>query len=289
MQTLLPDSRRYSGNAGRRSYHARTVWQALITVAQIHATLAQKRMTGEAFTLLAGYELFPELYFSSHDIDNISESFLENLEGTLIKHKFLSSLHAPFMSQDIGTVDVDLQQRSVKRLQKTLDIAARLSSKPVVIHPGYGDIAGDSEFEQWLQRATPCIKTLCRDADRLGLQIAFENIYDATPDRLEIILDTADSKAAGICFDTGHYNLFSPLPMLSWLNKFGERILVCHVHDNDKSGDQHLAIGDGCLDYSPLISWYNQLPTGQKPVMTLEALNPIDLIKSVERINRWDI
>lgn len=258
-------------------------------MAQIHATLSQKHITSEAFALLAVHELFPELYFSSRDIDNMDESFLKNLEEMLRSHNFLSSLHAPFMGQNIGAAGIGLQQRSVKRLQNTLDIAARLGSKPVVVHPGYGDIAGDSQFKQWLQRATPNIRMLCQHAGDLGLQIAFENIYDATPDHLVMLLDAADSDNAGICFDTGHYNLFSPLPMQNWLSKLGKRILVCHVHDNDKSGDQHLAIGDGCLDYSPLISWYNSLSVRQKPIMTLEALNPIDLIKSVEQISCWGI
>lgn len=258
-------------------------------MAQIHATLAQKRMTNEAFSLLARYELFPELYFNSHDIDNMTESFLEYLEEVLGSHNFLSSLHAPFISQNIGSANTGQQQRSVKRLQNTLNIAGRLGSKPVVVHPGYGDIKGDDEFKQWLQRATPDIKMLCQHAGSLGLKIAFENIYDSAPDHLAMLLDAADSDNAGICFDTGHYNLFSPLPMQDWLKKLGKRILLCHVHDNDKSGDQHLAIGDGCLDYSPLISWYNKLAGKQQPIMTLEALNPIDLIKSAERISCWGI
>ena len=258
-------------------------------MARIHATLSTSHMNGEAFELLASYGMFPELYFSSHSIDNITENFLARLSELLTSHNFLSSLHAPFMDQDIGSPDDALRQRSLQRLLQTLYIASRLGSQRIVVHPGYGDVASETEFVKWLQHATDPLKQLVKRAAELNLQIAFENIYDSTPERLYQLLHCLDTSSAGICFDTGHYNLFSPLPMQNWLERLGDRILVCHIHDNDKSGDQHLAIGDGCLDYSPLISWYNQLAPSAKPVLTLEALNRKDVITSITRINTWGI
>ncbi len=258
-------------------------------MAQIHATLSSKHMTGEAFALLADYQMFPELYFSSRDVDNVNEEFLNFLKEHIDKHSFRSSLHAPFMEQDIGSADDSLQQRTYRRLQHTLDMAARLGSQRIVVHPGYGDMPDEGDFIQWLKRAGGLLKSLCQSACGLGRQIAFENIYDSTPERLYMLLDTVESEGAGICFDTGHHNLFSPLPMQSWFDRLGNNILVCHIHDNDRSGDQHLAIGDGCIDYSPLIAWYNQLDAQKKPVMTLEALNRTDVIKSITRIKTWGI
>ncbi len=258
-------------------------------VAQIHATLSSKHMTGEAFALLADYQMFPELYFSSRDIDNISEDFINNLKQLIDKHSFLSSLHAPFMEQDIGSARESQQQQTYQRLLHTLDVAKKLGSKRIVVHPGYGDMPDDGDFINWLKRAGSSLKSLCRRACELGLQIAFENIYDTAPDRLGMLLETVDSECAGICFDTGHYNLFSNMPMQTWLDHLGKHILVCHIHDNDKSGDQHLAIGDGCLDYTPLIAWYKQLNMPAKPVMTLEALTRPDVIKSITRIKTWGI
>ncbi|KAF1081959.1 MAG: hypothetical protein GQF41_1599 [Candidatus Rifleibacterium amylolyticum] len=246
-------------------------------------------MTGEAFALLAEYGMFPELYFSSRDVDNISEDFLGFLKQQIDSYNFRPSLHAPFMEQDIGSVNDGLQQRTYRRLQNTLDMAARLGSQRIVIHPGYGDMPDDGEFMQWLKRAGGLLRSLCQKACELGLQIAFENIYDSNPERLYLLLDAAESECAGICFDTGHYNLFSPLPMQSWFGRLGKNILVCHIHDNDRSGDQHLAIGDGSLDYNPLIEWYKQLDTDKKPVMTLEALNRADVITSVTRIKEWNL
>ncbi|MBU1109078.1 MAG: sugar phosphate isomerase/epimerase [Candidatus Riflebacteria bacterium] len=246
-------------------------------------------MTEEAFALLASYELFPELYFSSHSIDNISAESVASLKAMLDSHKFASSMHAPFMEQDIGAVDNALRQRSLGRLLKTLEVADQLGSQRIVIHPGYGEMINNSDFLQWLQRATEPLKLLLERAIELNLKIAFENIYDSTPARLHQLLQTVDSRNAGICFDTGHYNLFSELPMQAWLDKLGSNILVCHIHDNDKSGDQHLAIGDGCIDYSPLITWYNRLAPEAKPVLTLEALNRPDVIKSATRINTWGL
>jgi sugar phosphate isomerase/epimerase len=246
-------------------------------------------MTGEAFELLAEHKMFPELYFSSRDIDKINEDFLCSLRKLIDKHQFRSSLHAPFMEQDIGSPDESLRQKTYKRLRCTLDVAARLGSQRIVVHPGYGDMPDESDFRQWLKRAGGLLKSLCQSANELGQKIAFENIYDSTPERLNMLLDAIESESAGICFDTGHYNLFSPLPMQSWFDRLGNSMLVCHIHDNDKSGDQHLAIGDGCLDYTPLIAWYNQLEAQKKPVMTLEALNRADVITSITRIKTWGL
>ena len=77
--------------------------------------------------------------------------------------------------------------------------------------------------------------------------------------------------------------------MQAWLTALGPKIFEFHLHDNDKSADQHRAIGDGNLDYQPLINWHNTLPEGNSPVLTLEQPDRSHVLKSITKIQNWGI
>lgn len=256
---------------------------------QIFVNIAYQRMTPEGFAFLAQQNLHPEFYFCGDAIDTIERQVIIDLKKLITTNSFRSTLHAPFYDLNIGARDSGVRNASFERLIWALETAAMLGSRIVVVHPGYCITPGDVDVDIWLKRANNLLQKLVEHAASLNLKIAFENIYDKRPDSLAKLLSTVNPANTGICFDVGHHNIFSALPMEAWLDALGSRILECHLHDNDKSADQHRAIGDGNVNFSPLLDWYKSLPDDQRPALTLEQQDIKHVLKSMTRIKSWEI
>lgn len=258
-------------------------------MAQIFVNIAYQRMNPDGFTFLSQQNLHPEFYFCGDSIDRIERETITGLKSLVEANGFSSTLHAPFYDLNIGARDRSIRIASFERLIWALETAAMLGSRIVVVHPAYSAGPGEIDIDSWLKRAGGLLQKLVEHAASLNLKIAFENIYDSKPDYLFKLLSVVDSANTGICLDVGHFNIFSPLPMKAWLDMLGPRILECHLHDNDRSADQHRAIGDGNLDYTPLLEWYSWLPAAGRPVLTLEQPDKSHVLKSIERIQSWGI
>jgi sugar phosphate isomerase/epimerase len=56
----------------------------------------------------------------------------------------------------------------------------------------------------------------------------------------------------GVTLDVGHAHL-ARVPLPAVVQQLGQRLRHVHVHDNDGSGDQHMAVGHGTVDWTGLI------------------------------------
>jgi len=90
------------------------------------------------------------------------------------------------------------------------------------------------------------LEKLIKYAEKLGIKIAFENtkIFGY----LEYVFDNIKSDNIGICLDVGHCHAHFD-DKFSW-DRFKGKIWAVHLHDNDKSKDQHLLPFDGTIDWN---------------------------------------
>ncbi len=117
----------------------------------------------------------------------------------------------------------------------------------------------------------------------MGIKIAIENVFEDEPENLRLLVEEMDSKNFGLCFDTGHFNMFSKLPLSEWLGLIRPYIIELHLHDNSRYADQHLAIGDGDFDFTTL---FRELK-GIDCVYTIEAQTVEGVKKSLERLKEY--
>lgn len=249
----------------------------------LNVTLDFKHMTNKAFELLYSNGLNPELYFNAEMVEKPNSAFMQKLKAALKLKGFKPTFHMPYVATDVGSKDAGKAMASINRSLCALNAAHEVNAEILIFHPGYGNIGCDKEFDEWLIRAAGNLDKMLLQANRLGLKIAFENIYDSHPWFLKKLLDSFSPKfaqTAKICFDAGHFNLFGKIEMKNWLEALEEKIIICHLHDNDKSGDQHRAMGDGCTNFAPLACWYNNLPMANRPVLTFECTSEADVLKS---------
>ncbi len=188
--------------------------------------------------------IFPEVLDDPLPTLEMHRKALEGFSGT-------RTLHAPFMGLVPGCKDPLVREATKKRMAQALFIANELSCTNMVAHLDVGvknkfrlgTIERDAEF--WLQ----AIETAPED-----LTIHIENIYEDLPTPQLEFVTKVDHPRIGICFDVGHANLFSKVPLTDWPKTLCKKITYVHLHDNTGEYDEHMVLGTGKIDFPAVLS-----------------------------------
>ncbi len=220
----------------------------------------------------------PELYMDSCSLNNISGNKEEEFKQILDKFES-NTIHAPFLDISTGGNDEDIRELSFKKLSKVLELGKNWGTTLVVIHYNYDRLYYRESLERWLDRSTEFFKRL---ADIPGHPvIALENIDDPGPDvALELERRVGSDKIIH-CFDYGHHMVFGDISSSEWLEKIrSEKHIHFHFHDNDASGDDHLPMGEGKIDWE--LAKKDILGLGMPFSITLEPHSRKDLLRSLK-------
>ncbi|MDO8746124.1 MAG: sugar phosphate isomerase/epimerase family protein [Thermodesulfovibrionales bacterium] len=223
-----------------------------------------------------------ELYIESNALDSISREDILQLKNQLDYSPSLT-IHAPFMDLSPGAVDSKVRAVTMERFYHVLDIAKELKVKCVVFHSGYEKWKYALNIGLWLEQSLLTWKPLVKKAEEIGAKIAIENIFEDEPKNLRLLMGKMGTNSFGICFDSGHFNIFSKVSLEEWLEHLKPYIIELHLHDNNKTSDQHLPIGEGTFDFGKLFSAMK----GKDLIYTLEAHNPEDVKKSMGQLNKF--
>jgi sugar phosphate isomerase/epimerase len=164
------------------------------------------------------------------------------------------SFHAPFRAWNLGSFNDASRRASVSQVKDTLDDAAACDAPAVVVHGGsvrshYPDrVAAKAE-----ENAVRSLRECADHAAEVGVPLCLENQprsdekrrHTTTPDDLAAMLDRvgAPPEALGVTLDVGHAKVNGHDPH-EFVDRFGDRIRVVHLHDNDGTADQHRPITD---------------------------------------------
>jgi len=250
-------------------------------VNKIHVHIPYPKV-GDYLARIKQERLNLEIYFPSSSLDTLKTGDIERLKDSLDYHPSLS-MHAPFMDLSPGAVDSKVKAVTVERYTHMLDVAEVLSPEVIVFHSGYEKWKYAHRIDIWLESSLSTWRPLIERAALIGTKIAIENIFEDEPANLYLLMKELHSESFGICFDTGHYNLFSKVSLEEWLGSLSPYILELHLHDNDRSFDSHLSIGDGNFDFKTLFSRLK----GKQCVYTVEAHTQESVLKSIERLEGY--
>jgi sugar phosphate isomerase/epimerase len=227
----------------------------------------------------------PEIYFSSAALDTCQDADVLRL-GDALKETGLSyTFHAPFMDLAPGGVDNKIRRATQERLEHVLHLAALIRPTAVVFHPEYDPWRHGEAFDLWFQGSLEMWTPLVKEAEKLGVTLALENVFDQGPQTLKKLLEEINSPHCGLCFDTGHWLIFSKRGWEEWMEVLGDRLVEVHLHDNNGEEDQHLPPGDGKFDFTGFFRrlWKQRL----SPLYTLEVHQEEDLLRSLEAVQGY--
>jgi L-ribulose-5-phosphate 3-epimerase len=152
--------------------------------------------------------------------------------------------HLPYRNINLiwgekGNVDV-----LIERYFRDINECKKYGIPMVVMHLTTG-----FEVPMYNKTGIDRLKKIVEYAKKSGIKIAFENTK--MRGYLDYVLANIKDNNVGICFDSGHYHAYFN-DEFDFL-KFKNKIFAVHLHDNDKSDDEHLIPFDGTINWTSLL------------------------------------
>ena len=195
------------------------------------------------------------------------------------------TLHAPFCDINLASLNPLIREASAHQLQECLRLAHDLGARRIVVHPG--ELPRDYP-EDWLPRAREglhaALRPICAQAAELGITLGIENLSRKGNRRLvqtaedHLMLLDVLGPGCKATFDVGHAHTFG-LDVLSYLEEILPRTMEVHLHDNDGTGDQHLPLGTGSIDFPALFQLLDS--KDYRGPLILEVNSQADLERSL--------
>lgn len=214
-----------------------------------------------------------ELYIPKLGIYNGLVLYKEKLECILDEmstHNLSGTVHAPYSAADPkypAALQVDtanMGKREFTLLEESMAIANRIGSRVVVIHPGRIGSYREKSYVSMVNN----LESLASLAEDYGVMLGLENKEGTDPsnfcceaEELSQTIELVNSDHLKATLDIGHANLTcggNSEKLRSFVQTLQKHIIHIHLHDNSGQwtekydGDEHMAPGKGCVDFSAL-------------------------------------
>lgn len=187
----------------------------------------------------------------------------------------ISQVHGPWPTDD---TTAENRAETLGHMRLAVYGCHCLGSSYLIIHPqmpyGWGR-EEDADFA--LSLTVDLMKALMPDCERYGVVLCLENMpmtaHRLSPmDRIAEAVAMVNHPNAGICFDTGHTNVFGH-DLGDAVRTAGSSLYTLHVHDNDGKADRHQLPYLGTSAWSSFTSALAE--TGFDGVLSLETAGPV--------------
>ncbi len=232
---------------------------------------------------LDGHGLLPEVYLPADELDSLTGRTLDHLTGWRERGLDIS-FHAPFMDLSPAGLDPRVLEVTRFRFNQVRDLAEIVRHRHIVFHPGYDKWRYGRKPRVWLERSLETWSGVLDWGIPIGTKIVLENVFDTEPDPMLQLLSHFEN-SLGLCFDTGHFLLFTSITLNKWLTAMGDSLQEIHLHDNDGKEDTHLPVGEGIFDFSAFFAHLSE--RGLCPLMVLENHSRDETLRSLEGITRY--
>ena len=176
----------------------------------------------------------------------------------------VTSVHGAFIDINPASGDPAIAQVSVRRIEESCRLALEYGAENVVFHyASFPFLRGGYT----LKCAEKSAEVYNGAVEKFGVKIFIENSFELDPGPMAEFMRHA-GKNVGVCLDIGHAN-YSRAPLGEWFDALGESIGYLHISDNNGLFDDHLAVGDGTVDWALADKYYRAL--GKDVPVTVEA------------------
>ena len=156
-------------------------------------------------------------------------------------------IHGPFTEIIPAAIDHRFRELGMKRVNQAYDVAAHFGLKKMVVHTGWMPFMYFKSYQA--EKGAEFWQEFMADKPS-DFILAVENVLDDEPEMIKEMMEKVTDPRVRICLDVGHAHAMT-LPeykVLDWIRILGPYITHFHLHNNDGTGDQHRALGDGTLD-----------------------------------------
>lgn len=200
--------------------------------------------------------------------------YLESAES-LLSYPAKYSIHAPCRGTNIASLLEPIRKASIEVMTQCFAIAAEVNAG-VVVHPGY--FAWAEERDKAERQLKKSLSDLFRIGEEYSVRYFIENMGNweyfllKTPEELPLLGD------APFALDVGHAHQnhclaeFLQYPAAHY-----------HLHDNEGREDSHLALGEGTIDFTPVVQAIRQ--NNVTPIIEVATFEGV--VKSIRTLDHF--
>lgn len=197
------------------------------------------------------------------------------------------TLHGVFFDIVPFSCDSGIRRHSLYRMQQSMEIACELGCRGVVFHTGLtpGLVSDEKYRAGWLDMMEKTMRRLLAEGG--GVEIYCENTFDEkSPLELrDLAFALRDEGRFGVCLDVAHIMLSKVKPE-RWFRELAPYIRHFHLNDNHLERDEHLALGDGSIDWELVKKLISENELWKSSIL-LEIKGMDKIQKSLDFINRY--
>ena len=229
--------------------------------------------------------LNPEIAIEAVSLDRFKHNDFVRIADEFHKRSLRITLHGPFADLAAGSADKAVRTITRKRFEQMLELVPVFRPHSVVCHAGYDWRRYGYNPAGWYKRSLKQWKWLAKRLKKAGSRLMLENVYESEPEEMLPLLEPLSDFGVGFCFDAGHQVSFGQSTLEHWCRTTAPFLGQLHLHDNFGTGDDHLGLGQGVIDFKKLFRLVKRL-TPQQPLVTLEIHNEEEIMPSLEYLER---
>lgn len=226
--------------------------------------------------------------YNPNVLDGEWPSLLESHKTALLGFEGEVAFHGAFYDMTGSSIDQGVVALTRQRYLSCMQIAAELGACNIVFHANYLPFIHHPKYRpDWTERQVAFWQDLIGEAERLGLVIALENMWEPEPGIIADVLEQVDSPHLCACLDVGHVHLYSDsLPIRDWIVRLKDRLVHCHINNPRGLYDEHLSLNakGGMIDYEITLPMLKALQPA--PLICLEMDDLEDLERSLRYLGR---
>ncbi|MEW5815912.1 MAG: sugar phosphate isomerase/epimerase family protein [Spirochaetota bacterium] len=198
--------------------------------------------------------------------ENLTNEEIEWVRNTVKSFGLICSVHLPYYDLNLSAFRDELRLAAVHCILKSVRAAHRIGARTVTIHSG--SMRRNYYADNWEERAekltNESLRVIVNECEQYGITLLIENMnvfkkevhrVHATPASMLNTLKVLDGKI-GFTYDIAHAVSTSIDPVTFVETLGSDKIYLAHLNDNDLKSDQHLAVGDGKIDYRSFMKAY---------------------------------
>ena len=236
--------------------------------AQVHVSVPFFMLRDQYLPLVLSNQIQPEIGLDSLVLDAFPLEDFKRVAQELSKAGLTCSFHAPFLDLSLGAIDSKVRQVSLERMQQVIELNALFKPRWIVCHAAYEARHYRDNQERWLENIVQSFTRLLPLIEPTSTPLMVENVFEKDPQHLTALFQTLSSPLLRFCLDVGHHRLYSLTDLKDWIDRLGPFLGMLHLHDNHGRSDDHLALGQGSIDFPGFFSLLKK--KGLHPLITLE-------------------
>lgn len=175
---------------------------------------------------------------------------LQFLKNSSVKY----TIHSVFFDVELGSLNPYVRNESKKILRDAISMCNELNPENLIIHHNYNPYKYAFKEDSFAERFVEGFLDVLYN--KKDYKVSLENVFEFDSNLGLKIVNKLDREDVGLCFDCGHFNIFSKEYIHSWLNRWNKKLFSFHLHNNYGKYDEHNVLSDGDFDIYELKGYF---------------------------------